>query len=157
MGIESTLNWSKMTCIDCTLFEMADEQPRLSPAGFHPSSLWPSVYMASNVKKKCKLLVIKKHLGRGNFVVFSNLFHRVRERPVVSKLKQDSCHEVHTRLCIKCSILTLFPFLLFESKSNVEFCHKNFLLLIISHYHWTRNRKSVTDEIWNPRIVINEI
>ena len=42
-----------------------------------------------------------------------------------------------------------FHFLLFESKSNVKFCHNNFLLLIVSHYmyHWTRNRKSVTDEI----------
>ena len=85
MGIESTLNWSKMTCIDWTSFEMADEQPRLQLL-----DLWPSVHMASNAKKKFKLIK-KKHLARGNFVLFSNLFHRFREHPVVSKLKQGTC------------------------------------------------------------------
>ena len=85
--------------------------------------------MASNAKKKCKL--IKNHLGRGNFVLFSNLFNRFREHPVVSKLKQDSCHEVQARLYIKCFILTLFPFS-FESKSNVKFSHKNFPLPTVS-------------------------
>ena len=31
----------------------------------------------------------------------------------------------------------------------MKFCHKNFPLSIISPCHWTRNRKSVTEEIWN--------
>ena len=87
--IESTLNWSKMTCIDWTSFEMANEQPRLQLL-----DLWLSVYMASNVKKKCKLIK-KKHLARGNFVLFSNLFHRFREYPIVSKLKQSTCKVIN--------------------------------------------------------------
>ena len=89
-----------------------------------------------------------KHLGRGNFVLFSNsenisLF--------LSLNNEDSCHERHARLYIKCFISHYFHFLSFESKSHVKFCHKNFPLPIVSHYHWTRNRKRVTDEIWNPR------
>ena len=70
---------------------------KAATVSFHSSNLWQSVYMATNAKKKCKLIK-KKHLGRGNFVLFLNLFHHLREHPVVSKLKQDSCHEVHARL-----------------------------------------------------------
>ena len=33
----------------------------------------------------------------------------------------------------------------------MTFCHKNFPLPIVSHYHGTRNWKRVTDEIWYPR------
>ena len=50
------------------------------------------------------------------------------------------------------SLSYYFRFLLFVFKSNLKFCHKNVLLLIVSHYHWTLNWKSFnTDEIWNPR------
>ena len=129
-----------MTFIDWTLFEMVDEQP-----SFHPSNLWPSVYIASNAKKKCKL--IKKHLGRGNFVLFSN------EENIQLFLSLNKIHATKymQRYILFHSHIISIIFLLFESKSNVTFCHKNFQLPIVSHYHWTRNRKHVTDEIWNPR------
>ena len=93
-------------------------------------------------------------MGRINFVLFSKLFPRFREHLIVSKLKQDSCHKVHTRLyrIYSFSFSYNFHFLLLESKLNMKFCHKNFLTTITSHYHWTQNRKCVTaDEIWNPR------
>ena len=80
--IESTLNWSKMTCIDWTSFEMANEQPRLQLL-----DLWLSVYMASNVKKKCKLIKI---WGEGICTVFE-----FKEHPVVSKLKQSTCKVIN--------------------------------------------------------------
>ena len=69
--------------------------------GFYLSNLftWHPVQ-----KKKCKswlcIITCKKHLGRGNFVLFSNLFHHFREHSIVSKFKQDSCHEVHASLYI---------------------------------------------------------
>ena len=50
-----------------------------------------------------------------------------------------------------------FHFLLFVSKLNMKFCCKTFLLPIISHYHWTQNRKSVIDEIWNPRACSSQL
>ena len=149
IAIKSTLNWSETTCNETTLwinwtpFEMADELPSCN-CWF---SSQQSVYMASNPKKKCKswLNIVKNHLGRANFVLFSNLFH-----PVVSKLKQDSCHKVHASLYIyTVSFSYFFHFLLFMSRLNVKFCHKNFPLLIVFHYLWTQNGKSVTDEIWN--------
>ena len=34
-----------------------------------------------------------------------------------------------------------------------EFCHKNLPLPVVSHNHWARNRKSITDEIWNPMAI----
>ena len=101
---------------------------KAATVGFHPSNLWPSVYMASNAKKKCKL--IKKHLGRGNFVLFLNLFHRFREHPVVSKLKQDSCQKVHARLYMKCFILILFPFSFIWVQIKPEIFSQNF------RYQW---------------------
>ena len=76
---------SKMIFIDWTSFQVADEQP-----SFHPSNLWPSVYMASNAKKKCKL--IKKTFGKRKFCTVFDF----REHPVVSKRKQDSCHSWST-------------------------------------------------------------
>ena len=99
--------------------------------------------------------IIKKHLGRSNFYCF-------REHYVVYKLQQDSCHKVHARLiiiyivcCFIVIFILFFCFLLFVSKLNMRFCHKNFLLPIFSCDHWTLNRKSVTDEIWNrPRACI---
>ena len=108
IAIKSTLNWSETTCNETTLwinwtpFEMADELPSCN-CWF---SSQQSVYMASNPKKKCKSWqnIVKNHLGRANFVLFSNLFH-----PVVSKLKQDSCHKVHA-IYIYCFILIFFPF-----------------------------------------------
>ena len=42
--------------------------------------------------------------------MFLNLFPCFREHPVVSKLKQDSCHEVHASLYSVSLILILSPF-----------------------------------------------
>ena len=104
--IESTLDWSKMTFIDWTLFEMVDEQP-----SFHPSNLWPSVYIASNAKKKCKL--IKKHLGRGNFVLFSN------EENILFFVSLNKIHVTkYMQRYILCFILTLFPLFFFHLSPN---------------------------------------
>ena len=96
--------------------------------------------MASNAKKTCKswlyIVTCKKHLGRGNFVLFSNLFHHFREHPIVFKFKQDPCHEVRT-----CQLIYIVPhshiisIFFYVSKLSMKFC---------------QNRKSVTDEIWNP-------
>ena len=99
--------------------------------------------MASNVKKKCKLIKI---WGEGICTVFE-----FKEHPVVSKLKQDSCHDVHARLpgiykVFHSHIISIF-FYLSPNQSNVKFCHKNFPLPIVSHDHWTRDQKCVTDEI----------
>ena len=61
--------------------------------GFHQQS----VYMASNVKKKYKtwLYIIKKHLGRGNFVLFSKLFPHF----VVCKHKIHATKYMQAYLC----------------------------------------------------------
>ena len=79
---------------------------KAATVGFHSRNLWPSVYMASNVKKKCKL--IKKHLGRGNFVLFSN------SEKIPLFLSLNKIHATKYvqgyRVYIKCFILTLFPF-----------------------------------------------
>ena len=75
------------------------------------------------------LNMIKKHSGRGNFVLFSNLFPHFREHPIVSKLKQDSCHKVHASLHKNTSVhwfSSYFHFSLFVSKSNMKFCPKIF-------------------------------
>ena len=125
---------------------MADEQPRLQLLVFIPA-ICDHPFTWHPMRKRNAIKLIKKHLGRGNLVLFSNLFHHLREHPVVSKLKQDSCHEVRARLFMKCFVLTLFSFSFIESKSNVKFCHKNFPLPIVSHFYWTRNPKSVADEI----------
>ena len=127
MGIKSTSN-----CI-----EMADKQ-----LGYNCWFLFQQcVYMASNAKKKYKscLNISKKHLGRGNFVLLVNLFPCFRDHHVVSKLKTrfmplSTCKLIHN-FYISVSFSYYFRFLLFESKSNVKFCHNNFSLLIVSHYH----------------------
>ena len=124
---------------------MANEQPSCN-CWF---SSQQSVYMASNVKKKCKngLHIIKKHLGRSNFLLFLNFFHRFREHPIVSKLKQIHATK-YMQACVSYSVsFSYISIFFYVSKSNVKFCHKNFPLPIVSHYHWTRNLKSVTDEI----------
>ena len=91
-------------------------------------------------------------MRRGNFVLLSNLFPWFREHGIVSKLKKKIHDTTYMQAYIySVSFSYYFHFLLFESKSKVKFYHKNFPLLIVSHYHWTRNRKSVADESWNPR------
>ena len=91
--------------------------------------------------------IIKSQVGGGNFVLFLNPFPRLRELPVVSKLKQDSCHKVMEASIYSASFSYFFPFSFICVQSNVKFCHKNFLLVMVSHYHWTQNRNNVTDEI----------
>ena len=86
-------------------------------------------------------------LGRDNFVLFSNLFPCFREHCIVflgfNKTRASRYVQAYT---YSVSFSYYFHFLLFVSTSNAKFCHKNFPLPIISHYHWTRNRQSVTDE-----------
>ena len=84
------------------------------------------VYMSSNAKKKYKswLNISKKHLGRGNFVL--NICKSV------SLFQRSSC--CFSRFLIYIiynsdSFSYYFHFLIFESKLNVKFCHKKFLLL----------------------------
>ena len=121
--------------------------------GFHPGNLFA---WHPNAKRKHKswldIVKKKKKLGRGNFVLFLNLFPGFREHPIVFL----SLNKIHATKCMQAYIYSIsfsyyFHFLLFVSQSNVKFCHKNCLLRSVSHYHWTWNWKSVTDEIWNPR------
>ena len=79
---------------------------KAATVGFHPRNLWPSVYMASNVKKKYKL--IKKHLGRGNFVLFSNS-ENIPLFLSLNKIHATKYMEGYW-VYIKCFILTLLPF-----------------------------------------------
>ena len=111
--IESTLDWSKTTFIDWTSFEMADEQLRLQLLVFIPGICdHLFTWHPCNVKKKCKL--IKKHLGRGNFVLFSNS----ENIPLFLSLNKIHATKYMQgyRVYIKCFILTLFLFSLFASK-----------------------------------------
>ena len=56
----------------------------------------------------------------------------------------------HKWKSISIHILSRFDTNLNQFDENMKVCHKNFPLLIASHYHWTWTRKSVTDKIWNP-------
>ena len=104
MGIESTLNCIETTLyrINGTPFEMVDEQLSYN----YWFSFQQCVYMASNARKKYEssLNISKKHLGRGNFVLFGNLFPHLRDYRVVSKLKTrfmplSTCKLTHV-ICI---------------------------------------------------------
>ena len=71
-----------------------------------------------------------------------------------------SFNKIHVAkyLQVYCFIFILalfFCFLLFVSKLNMRFCHKNFLLPIVSRDHWTLNRKSVTDEKFSTHEYVN--
>ena len=78
--------------------------------------------MASNAKKKCKL--VKKHLGWGNFVLFSNS----ENIPLFLSLNKIHATKYMQGYILSVSFSHYFNFLLFESKLNVKFCHKNFSL-----------------------------
>ena len=125
MGIESTLN-----CIETTLyrinwipFEMADEE-----LGYNWWFLFQQcVYMASNAKKKYKscLNISKKHLGRGNFVLFANLFPSFRDHRVVSKLKSKF---MLLSTCKLIYILILFPFSFIPVQIECEILPQQFFI-----------------------------
>ena len=104
--------------------------------GFHPSNLftWHTMWRSTNVDF---YPLIKKHLGRGNFLLFSKLFARFGDR------------FLPLSLYIHCTVLHftyyyILHFLLFVSKWSMKFCPRNFLLMIVSHDHWTENLKNVS-------------
>ena len=66
-------------------------------------------------------------------MLFLNLFLHFREYPVVSMLKQNSCHEVHASLIYIYLFHSHIISNLFVSKSKVKFCGKSFPLPIIYH------------------------
>ena len=74
-----------------------------------------SLYMASNVKKKNKSwhFVVRKHLGKDNFVLFSRLFPCLREHCIVYKIKQGTCKLISI-LVFHFHTISVF----FMSKSN---------------------------------------
>ena len=99
MGIESTLNWSKMTCINWTSFEMADEQPGCNCWICDHLFTWHPMWKL----KKCKL--IKKNIWKVILYYFRICFTVSENIPLFVSL-----NKVHAKLCIKRFILTLFLF-----------------------------------------------
>ena len=129
---------------------MVDEQPSCNC--WFSSQL--SVYMVSNAKRKWKswLNIIKNIWEEVILYCFQICFPVSENTPLFLSL-----NKIHVTKFMQAHIYIYHVSIFLYLCPNVKFCQNNFPLPIVSHYHWTGNRKSVADGIWNPRAWNDEL